>query len=682
MSETERTMTAWRLGIDIGGTFTDVVAVRPGGGPGGGPDGDRLRIAKARSRPGDPLASLRAGLEAVGIDWAEAADLVHGTTVVTNAIVEGRLAKVALVATEGFADTLAIGRQNRAHLYRLDLPPKPEPQVPADLRFAIAERLDHDGTVLAELTDDAIEALAGRIAASGAEAVAVALLHAYANPAHEERLGARLAETVPYVALSHRVNPEAREFERTSTTALSAGVMPLAAHHLDRLEAARPNDSRLHLFHSAGGMAAPEALRELPLGLAYSGPAAGVAAAESIARDLGIANAISLDMGGTTTDVCLIAEGHAEIRSDRRLAGRPLRTPMVAVESIGAGGGSIARLDTGTLRVGPESAGAEPGPACYGLGGSAATVTDANALLGYLDFERPVGGLRLDRAAAEGALAPLARDIGVQLPELALGIVRVANAAMTRALRRVTVERGIDGRQCHLLAFGGAGPMHAVELARAFGIERVVVPHLSSVFSALGCAAAELRYTQQQTLRMASADWDQARLDGLRASLEEQLAARFAAAGHKVPAAAVVAAVRYSGQSYAIEVREPNLHEPEALGAQFRARHDALYGFSTDEPWELQSLRMTVAAARGTRLDAGAPKAKGAAEPTRTLDCWFGAGGAVPTPRYGREALGAGTRLAGPAIVEDDWSTVVLPPGAGLGVDEHGHLHIEVGEPE
>jgi N-methylhydantoinase A len=470
--------------------------------------------------------------------------------------------------------------------------------------------------------------------------------------------------------------------------------MPLAARHLDHLEDARPKASRLHLFHSAGGMAAPEALRDLPLGLAFSGPAAGVAAAERIARDLGIANAISLDMGGTTSDVCLIAEGHAEIRSDRALAGRPLRMPMVAVESIGpmvavesigAGGGSIARLDTGTLRVGPESAGAEPGPACYALGGTAATVTDANAILGYLDFARAVGGLRLDRAAAEGALAPLAEEIGVGLPELALGIVRVANATMTRALRRVTVERGIDGRQCHLLAFGGAGPMHAVELARAFGIGRVVVPQLSSVFSALGCLTAELRYTQQQTLRMASADWDQAALDESRAALTARLAAPFAAAGHEIPPAAEVAAIRYSGQSYAVEVRDPALDDPEALGAQFRARHEALYGFSTDEPWELQSLRITVAAARGTRLDGGAPRGGGAPRPTRTLDCWFDASGPVATPRYPRESLGEDARLAGPAIVEDDWSTVVLPPGARLDVDRHGHLHIEVGkvgEPE
>ena len=270
----------WQLGIDIGGTFTDVVAFEPETGA--------LRSAKARSRPGDPLARLLDGLRAVGVDWDRAADLVHGTTVVTNAIVKGRLAKVALVATEGFADTLVIGRQNRRHLYRLDLPPKAPPLVPEDLRFEIAARCDRDGQVMTEPSDDEIAALAEKIAASGAEAVAVALLHAYANPELEVTIGAALRNVVPQVALSHRVNPEAREFERTSTTALSAGVMPLAARQLDRLERARPTSSRLHMFHSAGGMAAPEALRDLPLGLAFSGPAAGVAAAEKIARELGI----------------------------------------------------------------------------------------------------------------------------------------------------------------------------------------------------------------------------------------------------------------------------------------------------------------------------------------------------------------------------------------------------------
>ncbi len=663
----------WQLGIDIGGTFTDVVAFEPETGI--------LRSAKAKSRPDDPLASLLDGLRAVGVDWAQAADLVHGTTVVTNAIVEGRLAKVALVATEGFADTLAIGRQNRRHLYRLDLPPKAPPLVPADLRVEIAARCEPGGRVTAEPGDDEIAALAEKIAASGAEEVAVALLLAYANPELEQRIGAALRQVVPQVALSHRVNPEAREYERTSTTALSAGVMPLAARHLDRLEEARREASRLHMFHSAGGMAAPGALRELPLGLAFSGPAAGVAAAEKIARELGIENALSFDMGGTTTDVCLIVDGHAEIGSDRSLGGRPLRQPMVAVESIGAGGGSIARLDTGALRVGPESAGAEPGPACYGLGGRLPTVTDANALLGYLDFERPVGGtIRLDRAAAQGALAPLAQDTGTSLPELARGIVQVANASMTRALRRVTVERGIDGRDGHLIAFGGAGPMHAVALARSFGMRRIVVPRLSSVFSALGCVTAELRYTQQQTLHMASGAWDQARLDALRAAIANELGARFEAAGDATPPAQEVAALRYSGQSYAVEIQDPALDDPEALGRQFKKRHEALYGFATEEPWELVSLRVSLTSPRAGRPELRAAENAGTPVPRRETPCWFDRPEPVATPRYDRETLGAGAALTGPAIVEDDWSTVVLPPGATLEVDAAGHLHIDAGQ--
>ncbi len=665
----------WRIGVDVGGTFTDVVAFHPAAG--------QLRVAKTESRPDDPVAGLLAALEAVGLAWDEADHLVHGTTLVTNAVVQGRLAEVALVATEGFSDTLAIGRQNRRHLYRLDLPPKAPCQVPEHLRFEVRERLDPRGEVLQALSEQAIEEAVQRVAACGAKAAAVSLLHSYANPAHEERLGARLGEAVPYVALSHRVNPETREFERTSTTALSAGVMPLAAGYLDRLEARRPPRSRLHLFHSAGGMASPEVLRDLPLGLAFSGPAAGVAAAGKMAGELGLDHAISFDMGGTTTDVCLIVEGRAEVRGDRTLGERALRLPMVAVESIGAGGGSIARLDLGALRVGPESAGADPGPVCYGRGGREPTVTDANLVLGYLDAERPAGGsIRLDRGAAERALAPLARDMALGVPAAALGVVRVANAAMARALRRVTVERGIDGRQCTLLAFGGAGPMHAVGLARSFGLRRVVVPRLSSVFSALGCVGAEMSYTQQQTVRMASTAWDRARLDGIRRALREALAAPLeTAAPAGAPRVSEVAAVRYSGQSYAVEVHAPALDDPGRLAAQFRARHEALYGFATNEPWELEALRVSVAAPQRQRLDGGAGAGRGAAGPRCTLECWFEAGGPQATPRYERADLGRGQRLAGPAVVEDEWSTVVLPPGAALEVDRCGHLHIEVETP-
>ena len=664
----------WQVGIDVGGTFTDVIAQNQARG--------EVRAAKVPSRTDDRIAGLLAALHAVDLTWADVDDLIHGTTIVTNAIVQGDHAKIALIATHGFSDTLAIGRQNRRHLYRLDLPPKLAPQVPAARRFEVTERLDHDGGVMTALEPDSVADAIKRVEASGAEAVAVSLLHSYANPAHEEALGARLRERFPFIALSHRVNPEAREYERTATTALSAGVMPLAAAYLDDLEAAKPGDSRLHLFHSAGGMASPAALRDLPLGLAASGPAAGVAAAGRMARALGIERAISFDMGGTTTDVCLIQGGEAQIASDRSLGGRPLRQPMVAVESIGAGGGSIARLDHGSLRVGPESAGARPGPACYAKGSDRPTVTDANLRLGYMDADRVLGGdIHLDTDAAHDVIAPLGAAMGMAAEAAALGVVRVANAAMLRALRRVTVERGVDGRACTLLAFGGAGPMHAVALARAFSIDKVVVPAHSSMFSALGCVGAEMSYAQQRTLRVAAGAWDQARVDMARRELRATLAAPLCAAGHEDRALAVeeVAMVRYSGQSYAIEIADAALDDPAALGRAFKERHRVLYGFATEEPWELVSIRMRVSVPRNGEAPCSAAKTNEAPSPIKTLPAVFESGEPVPTPRYDRAGLGPGSALEGPVIVDDAWSTVVVPPGATLTADDAGHLHIATG---
>ena len=664
----------WRVGVDVGGTFTDVVAMNR--------TCRDTRVAKVPSRSDDRVAGLLAALQAVNLAWPDVDDLIHGTTLVTNAIIEDDLAEVALIATRGFSDTLAIGRQNRLHLYRLDLPPKLVPQVPAELRFEVTERLDHEGRVLEPMDPRSVEDVLRRIGESGTTAVAVSLLHSYANPAHEEALGERLRERLPFVALSNRVNPEAREYERTATTTLSAGVMPLAASYLDRLEAAKPAGSRLHLFHSAGGMASPEALRDLPLGLAASGPAAGVAAAGRIARDLDVDHAISFDMGGTTTDVCLIFDGEAHISSDRSLGGRPLRQPMVAVESIGAGGGSIARLDHGALVVGPESAGADPGPACYARGGGRPTVSDANLVLGYMDPDRVIGGdIRLDPAAARAAIAPLASAMGTTVEAAALGVVRVANSAMLRALRGVTVERGIDGRRCTLLAFGGAGPMHAVELARAFSIAKVIVPAHSSVFSALGCVSAKMSYAQQRTLRMAVGDWDAERLDRARQDLKVRLAAPLATAGYGEDEMVVeeVAAIRYSGQSYAIEIANAALDDPVRLSRDFLDRHRALYGFATEEPWELVSIRLRVSVPRTGEEHWPASDTEGEPLPARTLPCTFDAGGPAATPRYDRAGLVAGRPLAGPVVVEDAWSTVVVPPGATLTTDGAGHLHITTG---
>jgi N-methylhydantoinase A len=427
-------------------------------------------------------------------------------------------------------------------------------------------------------------------------------------------------------------------------------------------------------------MASPAALRELPLALAMSGPAAGVAAASHVARQLDLKHVISFDMGGTTTDVCLILDGHAQISSDRTLGERPIRQPMIGVDSIGAGGGSIARLDHGALLVGPESAGSTPGPACYGRGGKLATVSDADLVLGYMDAERVLGsGLKLDLERARIAIAGLAGEMKMSIEATALGIAKVANAAMVRALRRTTVERGIDGRHCTLLAFGGAGPMHAVEVARAFGISKVIVPAHSSAFSALGCVCAEMSYSQQRTVRMAAGSWDKARLDQIRASLREYLCAPLRSAGfgddHIVTQE--VAAVRYTGQSYAIEIHDPGFEESAALGQKFFALHEKLYGFATDEPWQLETLRMRAFVPHLRQARDARPGTTGGLAPERTAPCAFTAGGGIATPRYDRSKLGNGVHLPGPAIVEDANSTIVIPPGAALSADIHGHLHIE-----
>ena len=667
--------TEWQVGLDIGGTFTDVVAVNPADG--------LVRNAKVRTLAGDPVASAEAALEAIGLSLPMVAELVHGTTMATNAIVEGKLSRVALVSTEGFRDTLAIGRQNRRDLYRLDVAPKLPPLVEEALRFEVPERVASDGSVLRPLNGPAADRVIQELSTCGPEAVAVALLHAYANPVHEQALGAALARIVPHIALSHQINPEAREYERTSATVLNAALMPQTTGYLDRLLAKAGNRTRVHLFHSAGGMASPEAAKRHPLALALSGPAAGVVGAGRIAAELDLAKLISFDMGGTTTDVCLVLEGAAQISGERRIAGRPIRQSMVAVETIGAGGGSLARVEGSAVRVGPESAGADPGPACYGAGGTQPTVTDANFLLGYLNPERRLGGtVRLDPACARAAISPLAERFETSLEEAAFGIHRIANANMIRALRRVTVERGVDARQCTLLAFGGAGPMHAVELARDFGISNVVVPHFSSMFSALGCLTAELSYSQQQTVRMASGAWDAERLAGLRDELLERLSALLLTAGYDRAELRIedVAAIRYAGQSYAVDVPYAAPADPARLDSDFKMHHRSLYGFATDEPWEFESLRLKVSAPpRNGFGDLSGSSPTRLADPISVTPCWFRTDGAVPTPRFAREALSLSQEIAGPAVIEDAWSTIVVNPGAIARCATSGHILIEVG---
>ena len=503
-----------RIGVDVGGTFTDLVAWDPAG---------RMESCKVPTTPANPAEGVLHGIATLAPRTGAWASLAHGTTMVTNAIVERRGAPVGYITTRGFRDVLEIGRMSRLHLYRLDLPAKPEPLVPRRLRREITERVGPDGTVLTRLHLEELPAIVEDFKREGIESVAVCLLHSYASPAHEQALRMALEAHFPYVSISSEINAEFREYERGCTTALNASVMPLAARYLDDL-VQRASGKPLHLLHSAGGMMSVEAAKERPLSMAMSGPAGGVAAAAHTSRALGLTRALAFDMGGTTTDVCLIADGVPETAGQRKLGDYPARLPMIAVESIGAGGGSIARVEpTGALKVGPRSAGAVPGPACYGQGGAEPTVSDANLLLGYLNSERIYGGsIRLDPARAESAIGPLAARFGFSLIEAAHGVVEVANANMLRALRLVSVQRGYDLRDFALIAYGGAGPLHAGALARQAGISSVIVPAHSGAFSALGCLVSPLRYDTVQTHRSRLETWDAKVVEERFSALEAQ----------------------------------------------------------------------------------------------------------------------------------------------------------------
>ncbi len=665
---------AARVGVDVGGTFTDLVAWEPSG---------RLSTLKVPTTPANPARGVLDGLAALGPAGARPAALAHGTTIVTNAIVERRGAVVGLVATRGFRDVLEIARQNRAHLYDLKAPAKPEPLVPRRLRLEVAERVGADGGVLVPLALDEVPALVETFRRDGVESVAVCLLHAYANPAHERALREALAPHFPHVSISSEINAEFREYERTSTTVLNASVMPLATRYIDELTAALGLEAAgtpLRLLHSAGGMMSVAAAKARPLAMAASGPAAGAAAAAHVARALGLRRALAFDMGGTTTDVGLIADGVAETAAQRRLGGYPVRFPMVAVESIGAGGGSVAYADSaGALKVGPRSAGAVPGPACYGQGGTEPTVSDANLMLGYLNPERVYGGaIRLDGKRAEAALAALGRRVGLAGLELARGVFEVANANMLRALRLVSVQRGYDLRDFALIAYGGAGPIHAGALARQAGIGRVIVPVHSGAFSALGCLVSPLRYDAVQTYRARLDAWDPKPVEERFRDLEERCAAPLLAERIRAGQIAVARGLdlRYTGQNYELAIAWDG--DVGALRAVFEARHRQLYGYATGESVECVNLRATARLADApAELPPYAPR--GGAEGAGEQRAFFPETGEVTLPRYDRGALAPGREVAGPALIEDEWSTTLIYPDQRCAADRHGNLVLETG---
>ena len=665
------------VGVDVGGTFTDVVARPASGGP--------LRFCKVPTTR-DPSRALREGLRRVVRAGERVARLTYGTTAVTNAVLEGRGARTALVTTEGFRDVLEIGRQQRDHLYRLDVPGRTPPAVPRALRFEVSERMDHRGRSQVPLDEAAVRRLAGTLREAGVEAVAVSFLHAYANPAHERRAAELLRPVVPHVCCSSDVNPEFREYERTQTACVNAQMVPLVDRFLADLESglAEPGlGGALRLMQSSGGMAPAAQARRVPLAMILSGPAGGVAAARAVAAAAGVADAVALDMGGTSTDVCLIHGGQVETLTERRVHGQPVRLRSLAVESIGAGGGSIPWIDAGgALRVGPRSAGAEPGPAAYGRGGEAPTVTDAYVVLGYLDPEAGVGGLRLDPALASRALEPLAGRFGMSVPEAAAGVLEVANAAMTRALRMVSVERGADPRGLTLMAYGGAGPVHAGRLIELAGMPRALVPPCSSGFSAYGCLVADLRYDAVRTRRF---DLDAAvpeAWDAPFTEMEAELLARLAADG--VAAGRVVLErtmdLRYRGQNYELEIPVAAGLDARGIRGRFTDRHRRRYGYETDEPLEAVNLRVSAVVPSTGPAASGAGSAPSAARgaPGRgERRVFFYGRGWVRTAVVARGGIEPEARLLGPAVIEDEWSTVIVQPGQALRCDGAGLLWIE-----
>jgi N-methylhydantoinase A len=652
------------LGVDVGGTFTDLVALVDG----------ELVTAKVPSTPRDQARGVVRAVQLAELAPGTVAGFAHGSTVATNALLERRGARTALVTTEGFRDVLEIGRQNRPALYDLarDRPPA---LVPRELRFTVTERMGPDG-VLVPLDEGSLRGAVDACRDAGVEAVAVCLLFGYLHPEHERRVGSALREALPgvHVSLSCEVLPEFREYERCSTTVCDGYLTPRLAAYLRSL-AGQVEGLGLPaplVMQSSGGAAEIEAAAAHAASCVLSGPAGGVVGAAWVAGLSGFGDLLTFDMGGTSTDVAPVLGGVVQNTTESVVAGVPLKLPMVDVHTVSAGGGSVAWVDAGgALRVGPHSAGADPGPAAYGRGGERPTVTDANLFLGYLPDGAELGGeVRLDRGRAEAALRRVGEQAGLDAHQAALGIVRVADAEMTRALRVISVERGLDPRELTLVAFGGAGGLHACALAEELRVGRVLVPRAAGVLSALGLAISDVRRDHVRPFLSALDAADPAAVEACFAELEG-LARRQLGGGPRLTVARLADA-RYQGQSFELTVGAGDLG---GLAGRFHAEHERRYGYRMeDEPVELVNLRL-VATVPGRKPELSEPPPRRRAEPARRragfgrdwheVDVWR------------RSDLGAGSGLEGPAVVEFAESTVLLRPGWRGTVDEVGTLVME-----
>jgi N-methylhydantoinase A len=630
------------LGVDVGGTFTDAVLAFDG----------RVITAKAPTTPADQsegvMAAIEQALERAGREAGEITGFSHGMTVATNALLEGKGARTALIATEGFTDIIALGRQNRAELYRL-CAGRPAPLVPDELRFGARERMTTDGQLI-PLDPDHAGWLASQAREAEAEAVAVVLLHSYRHPEHERTIGQALAQSLPdvHVSLSHATVGTFREYERAATTEIDAALSPLLGRYLRGLigRARQAGIAVPAIMQSNGGLIDAETAAAHAAWTVLSGPAGGAAGAAFVARAAGAPDALCFDMGGTSCDVCVVDDGSVQERSSGEVADRPLALPMLAVHTVGAGGGSIAWRDGGgALRVGPQSAGAEPGPAAYGRGGEEPTVTDANLLLGYLASDAPLaGGVELDRRAAEIAIGRLAEQLRLDVLACAEGIIRVANAEMVRALRVVTVERGIDPRRYALLAFGGAGPLHAARIADELGITTIVCPRASGVLAAVGLVVSPPRRDVQRSVHLS---------------------------GASLTAEAIAEQTRTLGE---LPIPASLTPDPAELREAFEAEHEDRYGYSDrDQTLELVTIRVT---ATGEATDVGLA-AEGASEAPARGARTAVIGGEETELEVWRGAPAPDTAIAGPAVVDLPESTLLVPAGWSGSVDGGGTIHLE-----
>ena len=668
-----------QVGIDIGGTFTDFVVYNSTSGT--------IQTFKLLSTPTDPAEAVLNGLRHIQkATRIPLLNIIHGSTVATNALLEHKGARVALITTEGFGDILQIGRQNRPSLYDLFADP-PAPLVPSDLRFEVNERVDNHGSILIPLDGNEAEKRVGDIANLGVKSAAICLLFSFLHPDHEKLIGEKLQEKGISVSLSYDILPEFREYERMSTTTVNAYVSPILESYLTHLEADLPAGMRLRVMQSNGGNISVGEARRYGVRCILSGPAGGVVGCDYIARHAlskegrplndTLSRVITFDMGGTSTDVSLIDQ-KPQITTEAAIGGYPIRIPLLDIHTIGAGGGSIARVDGGgALQVGPESAGADPGPACYGRGGKLPTVTDANLVLGRLQAEYFLGGeMLLEPSRAQQALADLGMQLGLDPVQAALGIVQVANAHMERALRVISVERGYDPRQFTLLSFGGAGSLHAADLARGLGIPRVLVPPLASTLSAFGMLAAEVVKDYTQTVMLPGntpVEELAARLEPLAHRGREEITAE----GVSEDAIRLESFLdmRYQGQSYELIVP----FSPTVL-EDFHCLHERQFGYAkVSSEVEVVNLRLR---AIGKTTPPPLPKLPpGGQDPAPALiesrDVVFGDGPRL-TPLYRAELLQAGNQINGPAMIIRKDTTILVGVDDTTRVDAYGNLVIEV----